>query len=149
MNAEQLMMLADLGWEIGLHGASHGDLTRMDHARLEEEIAGGRDVLEKVLGRSVRYFSYPFGRCNDMVKDVLQKADFEASFIMAGKPMEEFDPLAIARRPIYCIDTAGDVLAKVLDPEGHTMAGRWQHFKERGAHGVGRVAAGWKKQVGA
>ncbi len=144
LNARQLSMLVDLGWEIGLHGASHGDLTRMNADQLQEEIIGGRDALEKTLGIKITNFSYPFGLCNDAVKKLLQEAGFVAAFIMAKKEQDISDPFAIPRRPVYCIDTPGDVLAKVVDPVGATLAGRWQFFKERGAHGVGRLTAAWK-----
>ena len=46
--------------------------------------------------------------------------------------------LRLPRRPVYCLDGARDVLAKWLDPAGRTAAGRWQLWKEAGAHGVGR-----------
>ncbi len=145
LNARQLILLSELGWEIGLHGASHTDLTRMEPTQLADEISLGRQVLSELLGRSVRYFSYPFGRCNDFVKTRIEEEGFEAAFVMAGNHTGVLDPMAIARRPVYCIDTAGDVLAKVLDPAGHSLQGRWQIVKERSAHGVGRFTAGWIK----
>lgn len=148
LDRSQLMLLADLGWEIGLHGATHRDMTRMSPGQLDDEILGGRETLAGLLGRPVRFFSYPFGRCNEPIKKRLQEAGFAAAFIMAEKMTNDIDPFAIARRPIYCIDSPGDVLAKVLDPEGHSLLGRWQHWKERGAHGVGKLTAGWKKQSG-
>ncbi|MBU8870249.1 MAG: polysaccharide deacetylase family protein [Gemmatimonadales bacterium] len=141
---DQLRELAAAGWEIGLHGASHCDLTRLAVDRLTPEIAEARAELQEAVGRPVRFFSYPFGRAAPPVASRIQAEGFTAAFILAahGPVQGKIDLFHLARRPVYCIDSPADVLAKVMDPTGRTGYGRWQHWKERAAHGVGRWTAG-------
>ena len=144
LSAVHLRELAAAGWEIGLHGACHCDLTRLSDSRLAAEVSLARVELQEVLGRPVRFFSYPYGRVTARVVEQVRGAGFAAAFVLAAPrsgPSAE-DLFRLARRPVYFIDSARDVLAKVEDPFGRTLLGRWQHWKERSAHGVGRWFAG-------
>lgn len=139
----QLCELADAGWEIGLHGATHRDLTGLGTQELVREIDQARRDLESITGRAVRCFSYPYGRTTPRVAERVRAAGFSAAFVLAASDSAggRADRFRLPRRPVYCIDGPGDVLAKVRDPFGETWFGRWQRFKERGAHGVGRWTA--------
>jgi peptidoglycan/xylan/chitin deacetylase (PgdA/CDA1 family) len=53
--------LVELGHEVGSHGRSHPNLVELDGARLDEELRGSRDELERRLGRDVLHFSAPYG----------------------------------------------------------------------------------------
>jgi peptidoglycan/xylan/chitin deacetylase (PgdA/CDA1 family) len=66
-----LARLADQGVEIGAHGLSHLDLTRLPAAAAEAEIAGSRQVLEERLGTRVHAFAYPFGRSTSALRDAV------------------------------------------------------------------------------
>lgn len=50
------------GMEVGAHSAHHVDLTQLDAATAQAEIAGCRTRLEAELGTEVRHFCYPYGR---------------------------------------------------------------------------------------
>jgi peptidoglycan/xylan/chitin deacetylase (PgdA/CDA1 family) len=52
------------GHEIGLHGRTHCDLTRVSSKRMWDEIRGGKHRLEHVVGRPVRWFRPPYGTQN-------------------------------------------------------------------------------------
>lgn len=138
-SALQVRELADAGWEIGLHGSSHQDLTRLSCHEQEQEITAGRRRLGEITGRAVRFFSYPFGLADDRVVERVRDAGFEAAFLMNGKTPGR-NVMLLPRRPVYCIDTSRDILAKVKDPAGKTLAGRWQLWKEGAAHRVGQIA---------
>ena len=144
LSGDHLRELIEAGWEIGLHGASHCDLTRLGDDRLGTEISVAREELQEAVGRSVRFFSYPFGRTAPQVTEQVRSAGFTAAFVLSARnPGENSEDLfRMARRPVYCIDSSGDVLAKVMDPSGRSLFGRWQHWKESSAHGVGKWAAG-------
>ena len=58
-----LRELADAGADIGGHTWSHPSLPRLDAARLDDEVRGAADRLEQIVGRPVRHFAYPYGRC--------------------------------------------------------------------------------------
>ena len=143
LDAAALRDLAGEGWEIGLHGGRHRDLIRCDDRELADELSGARRRLEDRLGRAVRLLAYPYGRTDARVAGAAGAAGFAAAFVMAAAPPEVPGRLAVVRRPVYCIDSPGAVLRKVRDPAGRTPAGRRELYKERLAHGVGRLTAGW------
>ncbi|RLK51653.1 polysaccharide deacetylase [Alkalispirillum mobile] len=62
MRDDQVRQLADAGMEIGGHTVSHPILARQAPDEARREIGGGREALEKLLGRPVRLFAYPNGR---------------------------------------------------------------------------------------
>ncbi|TWT75915.1 Polysaccharide deacetylase [Posidoniimonas polymericola] len=58
----ELRALAEAGVEIGAHTRSHANLGAIaDERVLRDEIAGSKTELEEQLGRSIRYFAFPFG----------------------------------------------------------------------------------------
>jgi peptidoglycan/xylan/chitin deacetylase (PgdA/CDA1 family) len=71
---EQLRFMAASGGEIGSHAFTHADFGKIaDPVQIQREVAGAKADLEKILGRPVRYFAFPFGLpCN------LSRKAFEA-----------------------------------------------------------------------
>lgn len=49
------------GWELAAHTIHHSDLTSLDAAALEEEVAGSRAILRREYGAPVRNFCFPSG----------------------------------------------------------------------------------------
>lgn len=62
LTAAEIRTLKRAGLEIGLHGGTHRDLTRLPPAGLEEEIVRAKERLEACLGGPVVSFAFPFGR---------------------------------------------------------------------------------------
>ncbi|WP_245795305.1 polysaccharide deacetylase family protein, partial [Thioalkalivibrio denitrificans] len=62
MRREQVRSLSQAGMEIGGHTASHPILTRVDDTTALNEIRRGRETLEEILERPVRFFAYPNGK---------------------------------------------------------------------------------------
>jgi len=97
LSAEQLRTLVREGCSFGSHSRSHPMLTRVDAARLHEEVAGSRAVLESLLEVPVRAFAYPGGHRDERVKNVVA-AHYEMAFATdvpaAGDPYDapRFDP---------------------------------------------------------
>jgi peptidoglycan/xylan/chitin deacetylase (PgdA/CDA1 family) len=61
-NVEQVRAMAAAGIEIGAHTYSHCDLGKVrDPDLLAREVVTARDELAEVIGRPIRYFSFPFG----------------------------------------------------------------------------------------
>ncbi len=70
MTWEQLRSLHAQGFEIGAHTMNHVDLGKpLDGDRAFEEIMGSRQRLEKELGTRIDYFSYPYGRRDQMTDE--------------------------------------------------------------------------------
>jgi len=146
LTADQLGSLVQQGWEVGLHGRTHCDLTRLADAGLRAELTDGRRRLADDLGVPVRWLSYPYGRVDERVAAAALDAGLTAGFTLGTVVGNVPAPMARPRRPVYCIDTSADLVAKVSDPAGATLAGRWQLWKEGASHAVGRWSGGWKRQ---
>ena len=80
LDAAGLRRLADEGFEIGCHGATHADLSQLtEPAALERETAGARRELEETLGRPVETFCYPYGRTSPVARRAVRDAGFRAA----------------------------------------------------------------------
>jgi Predicted xylanase/chitin deacetylase len=81
MSWEQLQELAEKGWQIEGHTINHPYLVKdkLGTAELKRELREAKDILEKRIGCSVRFFAYPYGDYNaDVVREVK-----EAGYLMA------------------------------------------------------------------
>lgn len=78
----QLRELAEAGIEIGTHTRTHPDLGRIsDPDRLYDEVVTAREELQEALGRSIRYFAFPFGmpwNLNKSVFHLAREVNYEA-----------------------------------------------------------------------
>ena len=61
MSWSDLRALCEAGMEFGAHGRTHSDLTRLDAAEREREIAGSQAELADGLGAEVISFAAPYG----------------------------------------------------------------------------------------
>ena len=61
MNTSQLKQLRDAGMTIGGHTSHHPILKQQSHKEAIQEIAEGKEELERILGDKIRYFAYPNG----------------------------------------------------------------------------------------
>lgn len=62
MSSAQVVQLHRLGFAIGAHTVSHPILAKISLPRAREEIGGGRDALERLIGARVPLFAYPNGK---------------------------------------------------------------------------------------
>ncbi|HWQ72091.1 MAG TPA: polysaccharide deacetylase family protein [Desulfitobacteriaceae bacterium] len=81
MSWDQLQELQDKGWQIEGHTLSHPYLVKdkLGSAEVKRELREAKNILEKRLGRSVRFFAYPYGDYN---ADIVQEVK-EAGYLMA------------------------------------------------------------------
>ncbi len=86
MTPQQLRTFADENVEIGSHTQTHYDCGQDDRQRLESEIATSRRELEQVTGKSVAYFSFPWGKHANMCESARQIAEqnYECYFSAYG-----------------------------------------------------------------
>lgn len=77
MNTEQLLHIQDAGIEIGSHSFSHKDLTRLSEDEMRQEILGSKVHLESILKKPVEVFCYPFGGCNQAVKEMVKDCNYK------------------------------------------------------------------------
>lgn len=68
--------MIDADWEIASHTIHHSDLTTLDAAALEEEVAGSRQILRREYGVPVKNFCYPSGRFDATVIAAVEAAGY-------------------------------------------------------------------------
>jgi peptidoglycan/xylan/chitin deacetylase (PgdA/CDA1 family) len=64
------------GWELAAHTIDHSDLTTLEGAALEEEVAGSREILRREYGVPVRNFCYPAGQFDEAVIAAVEAAGY-------------------------------------------------------------------------
>lgn len=67
------------GHEIGSHTLSHPFLTRVSREEAREEIAASRRKLEDLFGRTILHFCYPYGDCDDYVRELVREAGYKTA----------------------------------------------------------------------
>jgi peptidoglycan/xylan/chitin deacetylase (PgdA/CDA1 family) len=78
LSVSQLRELSGLGFEIGCHSMTHPYLSDLDDSSLLHEITDSKNVLEQVLGQSVRHFSCPGGRYDSRAIGVAKNAGYHS-----------------------------------------------------------------------
>ncbi|AFY58871.1 putative xylanase/chitin deacetylase [Rivularia sp. PCC 7116] len=81
---EQLKtMAADSLVTIAAHSKTHPpDLTKLSDEELIPEIVESKQILEKELGKSIRYFTYPTGKNDERVRKLVREAGYVAALAM-------------------------------------------------------------------
>lgn len=88
MDADELSALAaDPLAEFGAHTLTHVNLRRVGRDRLEREIAGSAEALERYVGRRPTTFSYPYGWAKAVSeREVRAAADFGFAVAVTTQP---------------------------------------------------------------
>jgi peptidoglycan/xylan/chitin deacetylase (PgdA/CDA1 family) len=108
--------LAEAGWEVGSHTASHPHLSRVRHeADLARELEGSRATLEDRLGRPCRTLAYPYGDHDERVVEATRRAGYTAASTLPGR-FPKPKPLAWPRVGIYRADDMRRFRMKVARP---------------------------------
>lgn len=77
LNAEQVREIAAAGIEIGAHSVTHPQLDQISAGSLRQELVGGRQALEDLLGAPVPGLAYPFGYSSKAVRDSAAVSGYE------------------------------------------------------------------------
>lgn len=113
------------GFSFHSHSRSHPDLRRLSRTSLKEELAGAREDLEQLLGRSVPYFAYPYGWYNEEVLEAVKASGYAAAFsTQPGFNLRDADRYRIRRLDVYGTDTATTLSRKIAFG---TNDGSWWH----------------------
>jgi peptidoglycan/xylan/chitin deacetylase (PgdA/CDA1 family) len=81
LSVEQLKALSSMpNIEIGSHGHLHVPMTMRTSAELVQDLDRSKKMLEDLIGRKVRYLSYPYGCHNESVMSIVESAGYLAAF---------------------------------------------------------------------
>jgi peptidoglycan/xylan/chitin deacetylase (PgdA/CDA1 family) len=105
----QICELAEQGIEFACHSNSHSDLRGLDEKQLEYEIDYSKKTIEDKIGQPVKYFSYPFGRYDKSVIEIVKKAGYENAFCLRNGSGD----FAIPRAGVYLYDTPYSINLKL------------------------------------
>lgn len=72
-------------WDIGSHGMTHALLTAVDTNKQNKEIIQSKRIIESIIGRAVRSFSYPKGKYNQGTIESVGNAGYLLGFSMDDK----------------------------------------------------------------
>lgn len=71
--------------EIGAHTMSHPHLITVDVSEASKEIIASKAYLEKLVGKEVKTFCYPYGEFNAHIKNLVKEAGFFGARIVEDK----------------------------------------------------------------
>jgi len=97
MSAAQIRELSDNGHTIANHTWDHPDVRRLMPQQWATQFDQPRQTLEKITGKPVQYFAYPFGAWNEAAIQQLKEGGVLAAFQLYGKQSSN-DPLYTIRR---------------------------------------------------
>jgi len=97
LTTAQIKSLADSGHIIGCHTWDHPHLKGEVPIDLKRQLIAPRKQLEKITGKPVYYFAYPFGEWNDSTIMLLKEQGFKAAFQLNGK-QDNIDSIYTLRR---------------------------------------------------
>ncbi|MDP1681767.1 MAG: polysaccharide deacetylase family protein [Burkholderiales bacterium] len=114
MDASHIRELRACGFSFHSHTRSHADLPTLDDRALHDQLAGGRDDLQTLLGEAVDYLAYPYGRYDDRVLRAAQAAGYRAAFsVQPGFNRRDVDPFRLRRLDVFGTDSAAVLHRKI------------------------------------
>jgi peptidoglycan/xylan/chitin deacetylase (PgdA/CDA1 family) len=66
--------------EIGSHGHSHTNLTRLTLTQIKEEVLQSKFILEQLIGKKVSSFAFPRGKWNPEIIKILIESEFSEAW---------------------------------------------------------------------
>ena len=76
LEKDQILDMAENGFEFGSHTFSHPDLRKIGGPEKISEIADSRDWLKETLGLQCNFFCYPYGRYDDEAVSLVREAGY-------------------------------------------------------------------------
>lgn len=96
LDADDIGALAAEGIEIASHGLTHVDLAQVPDDVLHSEVHDSRAILAEITGEEIQGFCYPYGKVDERVKAIVQRAGYRYACAIAPDPVFAGD-LALPR----------------------------------------------------
>ena len=105
MNAQQIKELSDQDNVIASHTYDHKNFAKFNEEDWKTQIDEPTQKLEKITGKKIEYFAYPYGVFKSSSLPKLKEHGFKAAFILSTKRDENY--------PLYTI-------RRIIDPGNYT-----------------------------
>lgn len=106
MSWEEARKMQEEGIIFGSHGHNHRLLPSLSREEAMHEIAASKVLIEKKLHQPIHFFSYPWGKFNQEVKDIVKECGYRGAFsTLPGKNKSGEDVFAFRRVLIRGYDT--------------------------------------------
>jgi peptidoglycan/xylan/chitin deacetylase (PgdA/CDA1 family) len=114
LNADEIRDMQLKGCSFHSHTRNHADLPTLNDAELADQLAGSRQALGALLGRSVDFLAYPFGHFDERVETAARAAGYRAAFsTRSGFNRRDVGRFGIRRLDVYGSDSAAMLLRKI------------------------------------
>lgn len=77
MNQEEILEMQNYGIEFGGHTSTHPRLAELSTEQVKSEIINSKSNIEKIIGKELLSFAYPYGSLNEKVKRISQEAGYK------------------------------------------------------------------------
>ncbi len=116
MSVADLRRLDAAGMTVASHTYDHHEADAYSGADWRTQIDQPRAQLEKIIGKPVRHFAYPYGAWNQSDFPHLASAGFATAFQLGDRPMDPKQPLFTLRRTLVNSTWSGPQLLANLRP---------------------------------
>ncbi|OQX81762.1 MAG: hypothetical protein B6D56_01420 [Candidatus Omnitrophica bacterium 4484_70.1] len=98
--------------EFGSHGYLHQELTPLKEEDIIKEVCRSKQELENFLGKSINFFSYPYGIFNSEIKKIVQMCGYKAA--LSAGINQKHDIFSLNRVMITSYNSSLDKFAYVV-----------------------------------
>ena len=114
MRRSDLRRLDAAGMTVAAHSADHSRADRYAGQDWQVQLAEPRKELERIVGKPVRHFAYPYGAWSRADLPRLARAGYATAFQLSGAPMDATRPLYTLRRILVASTWTGPQLVNHL-----------------------------------
>jgi peptidoglycan/xylan/chitin deacetylase (PgdA/CDA1 family) len=97
LNWQDAAELAEAGVELGAHGVTHADLTRLPASAAHGEIIASKRIIEERVGCQVTSFAFPYGTSNRRLRAAVSPHYELAVGVTFGRATPHSDPFDLPR----------------------------------------------------
>lgn len=127
LRLEDIVEMSRCGIAFGAHTRSHRSLTTLSLEEAKLEIQGSKEALESYLNQPIRFFSYPYGHSDAVIRSIVKTHGFKAAFATDNGSDDLFN---LRRVGIMADDSLLDFRLKIRGWKGRPLrALKWLERK--------------------
>ncbi|RYE57596.1 MAG: polysaccharide deacetylase family protein [Sphingobacteriales bacterium] len=127
LNEVQICMLADYGHYIGAHTWDHQNITHLKMKDHHWQLEKPKLTLEKITGKPVTAFAYPYGRWNEKVIPGLKRYGYTSAFQLTEASSRKYPFFTLRRMMVPGNWSAKLLMQKIEEIFGTTEADLLSH----------------------